>query len=677
MAEIGFNFTDITINKLDEYRKFIEVTILDTIESVVNCHEIRFFNNTVQPIINVETLTEPYTSIFNFVVNFYPDKELRDYANELQKEINKFNISVFLRKDLYNAFLEYRNSTYDTEKRFLTPEEIRYFEHSMRDFKRAGLHLPNDQYNRMKNIIQELSDLSQTYEKNINDENTWFSFSKEQLDGMPEYWFVDEKKLEGDSYKVTLKYPDLIPVLEYVKNEDVRKQMYVANNNRCHPENTNILTKAIELRYQQAALLGYKHYADYATEVKIIKTGQNAIDFQINMDNKFTNAYQHDMINLLLFAKTRSSIPLKKDHFDSWDLSYYVREYTESVCDLNMEELRNYFPAPVVKAGLFNIYQTLLGLNFAMIPTNNKWHPDVELYCVTDKATDEILGYFYLDLFPREGKFSHAAAFDFMTGCDMSKINGCGRRYHIMAMACNFAKDGCIDFDDVVTFFHEFGHIMHQICSRPQLKSHAGFGIEYDFVEAPSQMLENWCYTKEALAIMSCHKDTKQPVSQEIIDKLIKKKTFLASYVYKRQIVFGTIDLALHTMTEFAKDLDVNQLFNEIYEHITGITSAIKVHRLASFGHIMSNGYASGYFGYLLAETYAAHMFGKIFKNNVLNPDAGMQYRKRLLEPGSSRDAMELLVDFLGEQPSEKYFIDEYIEKNKRQRIDIDEKIDN
>jgi len=665
MQEPGFDFTNVTVDTINNNKAFITHQTNEAINSIVNVACKRSFRNTVQPLIDASYFTEPKKNLFGYVSNFFPSKELRDAAQEAEKEINKFFIEAFMRKDLYNAFLNYQNTTYQTEQHNLTYEENRYFNHEMRDFRRNGLHLDDASYNEVKTMLKELSELSTKYGNNLNEDTTSFQFTKEELDGMPAHWYNDDKLIkdqDGNStghYKVTLKYPDYFPVMDYVKSEEVRKKLWTAFNSKCSVENTALLTRAIQLRYQVAAKLGYQNHADFKTEIKVIKTGKNALDFEHEMNDRFTPLYEKDMSDMLRFAQNKSANPITKSKLDQWDFRYYLRELTESECDINMEEVRKYFPLDVVKQGLFKIYQLLLGLTFTEVPTKNKWHEEVSLFRVNDKKTNELMGYFYLDLHPRDGKYGHAAAFDFITGCDRLINNMHKRQHHVMTIACNFSKDGCIEFNEVQTFFHEFGHVMHQICSKPQLQEFAGFGVEWDFVESPSQNFEYWVYTKEGLDLMSKHTETNETIPQSIIDKLNKKKNFLGGYFYKRQLLFGLVDLKMHMLTDFSQPINVQDIWYQTEKEVMGFDSSVKLYPFANFGHFMS-GYDVGYYGYLLAETYATNMFYKVFKHGkVLDEESGMRYRKRLLEPGSSKDALELLEDFLGEKPNPDYFLEE------------------
>lgn len=661
----GFDFTNVTINVIIQYKLLIMDQISSAVNNIVNTQDPRTFDNTVQPLINVTHHTEPYKNLFGYITNFYPDKELRTAAQEAEMEISKFIIDIMMRKDLYGAFLSYQNTLYKTEKSTLTNEENRYFEHEMRDFKRNGLHLNDIDYDNVKSMLKELSDLSIKFNDNINDVTTSFKFTKEELDGMPSYWFIDDKLNQDNdeitpSYKITLKYPDYIPAMEYVKNEKIRKQLYMAYNSRCSDMNTELLTKAIQLRYLVANKLGYDNYADYKTENQIIKTGQNALDFLSGLNEKFTPIYHKDMIKLLDFAINSSSNPLNKTDLDQWDLSYYSRELTEIECNIDMDEIRKYFPLDVVKNGLFTIYQTILGLKFTEVNTTNKWHDDVSLYVVNDAITDELLGYFYLDLHPRDGKFSHAAAFQFISGCDMTKISKENKRqHHVVTIACNFPKNGHLTHSDTKTFFHEFGHVMHQICSKPQLQSFTGFGVENDFVEVMSQALERWTYTEEALSLMSKHSETGESMPKSLINKLDKKKNFLSGITNKRQLLFGLADLKMHSLTNFEK-LNLQDLWYETVKEVTGQDHNPRLHLFASFGHLMSEGYTAGYYGYLLSDTYAANIFYKLFADgHVMDPEIGKLYRKKLLEPGATNDGLVLLKDLLGENPNNDYFLKE------------------
>lgn len=524
----------------------------------------------------------------------------------------------------------------------------------IRDFKRSGLHLEDKEFIEMQ---KSLSELKTKYQKNINDDNTFFVFSKSELQGMPEDWFVEDKKVGEDAYKVTLKYPDYFPAMDFVHSSSVRQKLFIAYNNRCADENTPLFEQAVKLRFELAKKLGYKTHAHFKTEVKVVKNPENALTFLDEINSLTSDLYKDEMMKLLQFAQTYEKNPLQKEKLDRWDYKYYMKAYENVNFNIDHNEIKKYFPIDTVKQGLFQIYQTLFKLKFEEVNTDNKWHKDVQLFSVTDcsNSSNEIIGYFYLDMFPREGKYSHAAAFNFMASCEQ---NG-KRRPHVITMACNFPQNGCIAFNDVVTFFHEFGHVMHFICSRTQLSEFSGFGVEWDFVEAPSQMLEHWCFCAESLALMSKHIETSKPIPIEMVERIKLLKNVFTGYTHKRQLLFGMFDLKSHLINfDETKDYDATTFWNDCERVIFGEAPTVVTHQAASFGHLMG-GYDAGYYGYLRSATFATNMFYVWFKKegNVLNPEIGMRYRSKLLEPGSTKDGIELLEDFLGEKPNDKYYL--------------------
>jgi len=661
--EAIFNFKDLTVEKIKQYVIDIKKDITDALDYIAADRKVRTFDDTVHPMIKVNTLIEPIYSCFQYASKLYADKKIRDGGAEAEKEIDNFLIECNFRRDVYNAFKEYKKSGYSEEKSQLTHEEMRYFEHIMCDFARNGLYLDNAESGKLKAMKKELSDLCNQYSRNLNEENTWFSFTRNELKGISESWFTKERILKSDGneshFKVTLKYPDYFPVMRYVENEQIRRTVYSAFNMRCQKDNLPLFDRAVKLRYQIANILGYETWADYATEIKVIKNSKNAIDFEHDMNQRLDAVYHGEIYALTEFAKKYKLNPLNKPKLDLWDHDYYIRLYKEHICNVDLNEIQKFFPLKAVRNGLFKIFQTLLGLKFEQIDTNNRWHKSVEMFSVRDSKSNELLGYFYLDMYPRDGKYGHVAAFDFMSSCNMSKITGKSkRRPCIVTMVCNFPKEGTITFSNVETFFHEFGHVMHIICSRAEIYKFNGFKVEWDFIEAPSQMLEHWIYCKESLQLMSSHEQTSQPIPEEEIRKLKQMKNILMAIYYKKQILYGMYDLTVHTM-KFSKNtvFDSTRVWSDTDMKIRGIVSSDKYCKQASFGHLMS-GYSAGYYGYLLSQTYATHMFYRWFKDgHVLDPVVGMRYRKKLLEPGGGKDGLDLLKDFLGEEPDIKYFL--------------------
>jgi Zn-dependent oligopeptidase len=664
MQDIRFNFNTVTEEQLSSLPELIYDEIKEVYDSIVNIQEPRTFENTVQPIINVETKLQPLISSLGYVTNFFTDEKLSEVANESQTKISKLLVELTQRKDFFKAYEEYEKNGYKNDYELLTDEEKRYFNHTMREFRRNGLDRDDPDIEKLK---KRLAGLQNDYMRNLNEYDEQFIFTLKELEGMPETWFNPDKlsdiqdSEENPSYIITLKYPDYVPAMDYVKDSTVRKKLAIAYNNKCAKENTPLFEETVKLRSVLAKKLGYANHVDFSTEVNVVKNGKTATEFLQNLNSMLTPLYEEEMINLTKFAKKYEINPLQTEELEQWDLSYYLRAYKEHELDLDMQKVREYFPLDKVRKGLFEIYQKLLRLKFTTIDTENKWHDTVQLYKVEDSETGVVFGYFYLDMYPRKGKYSHAAVFPFQSNC-LATNNPCidgDCQYAVMAMACNFPKDECIEFNDVVTFFHEFGHVMHQICSQTQLANMTSFNVEHDFVEAPSQMLENWCYTKEALELMSSHKDTGETIPDEMIQKLRKIKSHMQGYRNKRQIFFGLFDLETHSLDlDSDSEFDSQKLWKKVYKEVLNKEEMKDVNRVASFAHLMG-GYDAGYYGYLRAETYAANMFYKVFDGDVMNPEKGLHYRKVICEQGSTKDAIELLKEFLGEEPDDSYFLKE------------------
>ena len=646
MIEIQFDKVSIKLLK-DNYDIILKNT-KNTYDSIAKYKKKNTFRNTIQPIIKNDIELAPL-QYYSIVSSFYPDKKLRKLATDLELKLSNFFVECEYRKDVYKQIKKYYNGFYKDEKSKLSDEENRFIENTMINYKRLGIDKKDKD---IEKIDKELNDLSIKFSNNLNEEKTSYKMKKEDLKGLPESWFTKEKMVKKGVYKVTLKYPDYYPIMKYCEVESTRKKFYNAFNNRCKDVNLDLFCKTIKLREKKALKLGYNNHGDYRTELKIVKNSKTAIKFLDNLNNKLQKKYDKEKKDLLKFAKKNK---FKKDKLDQWDLNYYVRMYKEKNYKIDMQEVRKYFPLEVVTKGLLEIYQKLLGLKFNIIETKNKWHKDVSLYEVKDKKSKKIIGHFYLDLHPREGKYGHAAVFPVYSGCCTKIITKKKtRRLPLVAMACNFPKNECLEFGDVVTFFHEFGHVMHQLCSKTQLLHFTGFNVENDFVEAPSQMLEYWCYSDKALKKMTSHVDTKKKIPKRFITKIKELKNVYCGHSYKRQLLFGIYDLMIHTK----KDIDPLQTWFKTKKYVLGDDIEDDTVFIASFGHLMG-GYDAGYYGYLRSETYASNMFNKMFKDNVLSTKMGMRYRKKILEPGSTKDGIDLLKDFLGESPSDKYFFEE------------------
>jgi Zn-dependent oligopeptidase len=656
---LNFNFKDVNCDTLEMMVEDYIKTTNDLVNNITSLDSDKVnFNSTFKQLLNLEHTNFGFLRKFlSIISNFYEDDKLNNLSIELKKKLMDFDIKFSFNKLLFNKLKE---ATQVLDFKTMTIEEIKYVEDTMLNYKRSGIELDDSNIER---LYKSISNLAIEFQSNNVKYTKEFAYTKDELKGVPERWFTKEKLLDEDSqtYKVTLSYPDYFPIMEYCDSEKIRFTMYDEYCNRCANTNDSIFSLILKDRHELANRLGYDTFADYATQKKLIGNGKNAIDFLNNLNTVFDSQYYEDFNNLVKFSKNYKPNPLLKNTLDKWDLSYYGRLMKENECNIDKNILTDYFPLNHVIKATMTIYEKLLGLSFNEIETTNKWHNDVKLFSVADTKTNNLLGHFFLDLYPRKNKYGHAAIFPIYPSFKDEKGN---QTLSLCAMVCNFEREGCISFDNTKTFFHEFGHIMHFTCGRTQLAQHNSFNTESDAVEIPSTMFELWCTEKDSLEILSCHKDTKKPLDSETIGNLKKFLNFNFSLGIKRQLLLGMFDLKVHTYNfndDKNNDFSCEKIWNSLDNSLTGHVNKNKMMFHCSFGHIVS-GYSAGYYGYLLSESYADHIFCKLFKKNVLNPENGMKLRKIFFEQGSTKSTDVLFHELVGERLNPQYFLE--IKKN-------------
>ncbi|MDX1901711.1 MAG: M3 family metallopeptidase [Gammaproteobacteria bacterium] len=664
LFQLPLDFSQLTVEKIKEYFADIEKlyqATYDQIASLSGNPDMICFETVVQPLLDLEVLTEKAVTLSTLPRYVHPDQETRSFSASITEALQKLSITYTQREDVFKVFHQYEFGAFQSETSFLHPEEIRYFEHLMRNYKRNGLYISDPTIRaEIARIKMRITECCVQFKQNLNEENTHFIFSKEDLKGLPEDWFTDAKQVAAGQYKVTLNYTDVFPILDLATNRDIRRKIFTAFDNRCKSQNLPLIKEVLTLRQQLAKLLGYKNFVDYATEIKMAKDGDTIKKFLDEMNEKFNPVLIQNLNDLTAFAREKENDPTF--NLEIPDMRYYIRLYQESTCQIDMEEIRKYFPLDKVIQGTLDIYQQILGLKFISVDDKTVWHPDVLSYEVYEAETQSQLGKFHLDLHPRPGKYSHAAATDLTLRCDISRFTGIegDKQLTIGMMMCNFAKNTNVPFKDMVTFFHEFGHVMHFICGKTKLATFNGGSIERDFVEAPSQMLENWCYEPVALKILSAHEETGEPLPQAKAEKMKKLDVLDAGYHYKRQLTFAYFDYYIHAMSlNEIETLDINAFYQKIQHDTVQLPIIPETCFPATFGHIMG-GYEAGYYGYMYAKVYSADMYATVFKSDPLSPENGKRYREWILAPGASQDAMKLLHNFLGRAPQVDAFLEHF-----------------
>ncbi|XP_043106189.1 neurolysin, mitochondrial isoform X3 [Puntigrus tetrazona] len=608
--------------------------------------------NTLQVIADAKADYAASRHVLDFPQYVSPCKEVRLASTEADKRLSDFDVEVSMRPDVFLRLIALQ----EKQSGNLSPEAERFLGRLIKLGKRNGLHLSKDIQEEIKSISKQISELSIDFNQNLNEENTVLFFSHQELVGLAESYVNGLEKTEDGRYKVTLAYPHYFPLMKRCHVPETRRKMEMAFHSRCKDVNTSILEQLIELRARLAKLLGFSSHANYVLEMTMAKNSENVAQFLDELYKRLRPVGEQERQYLL--SLKRADCERRGLGFDgqlhAWDMPYYMNQVEQVKFAVDKDKLIEYFPLEVVTEGLLNIYQDLLGLSFQQVEDAHVWHDSVKLYSVQDSVTGEEIGQFYLDLHPREGKYGHAACFGLQPGC----LGPDGkRRMSVAAMVANFTKPtsgwpSLLQHHEVETFFHEFGHVMHELCSRACYAEFSGTQVETDFVEVPSQMLENWVWEKEPLRRMSRHYKDGSPIPDGLLEKLIASRVANTGLMNLRQIVLSKADQTLH-----AKDrADTAAEFAKHSQDILGIPATPGTNMTASFSHL-TGGYDGQYYSYLWSEVYSMDIFFSRFKKEgILNPKVGREYRRVVLEAGGSVDGMEMLKTFLGREPRQDAF---------------------
>lgn len=538
-----------------------------------------------------------------------------------------------------------------------TPEQRRFFDESIRDYRRSGLDLPAGQRARLDEIDEELNELGSDFRRNIADDETVVLLSEEELVGVPES-FVASLPRSGGLCMVNMKGPNLGYVLGYCEDPTTRKKMGCAAGLRGGQRNVRVLEKIIALRHERAQLLGYPTTAAYVVETKMALDPETVFEFYEDLQPRLRVKAEQDFAEYQAAKREHTGDP--EATLEAIDIAFYSNWLKREKYAVDTEALRAYFSMGNVKAGMFGVYQDLFDITFKEITAAAReegrpvWHEDVEMYAVVDNETNETLGEFYLDLFPRDGKYSHAAQFPLR----LRKVWADGSvSSPIVALVCNFTKpmDGrpsLLSHGEVETFFHEFGHCLHSILTRAELASFSGTNVARDFVEAPSQMLENWTWQPAVLTRFARHYETGEPLPAAIIAGMIAAKNLGSGISTEGQVYLGMMDMRFHTDAD--GEVDTTAVCEETYRDTRLFSPAANLVRQASFGHLV--GYEAGYYGYLWSLVYAQDMWSR-FESAPMDREVARDYRRAVLEPGGTRDALDMVRDFLDREPNSAAFL--------------------
>ncbi|MDR0646208.1 MAG: Zn-dependent oligopeptidase [Elusimicrobiota bacterium] len=582
-----------------------------------------------------------------FLAYVSEDKKLRNAALALQQEISKYMIDLATRRDIYKAFKDYA----DTNPK-LGEIEAKMLKDTMTGFKKSGLMLDDKKLSKFRALNKILAKNSINFSKNIRDYKDNLIVTQAQLKGLPQDYINKLTKTKNGKYIITLNYPDYIPFMSNAQDDDARRKLEFKYSRRGGLQNVKLMESTFLLRAKTAKLLGYKNHAENRLDVRMAKNPQTVMNFLTDLENKLRPLAAKENKEWLKLKEEK--IGVKSELFNAWEKGYWSNLHKKTHYDIDHEKLKEFFQADIVIQNMFKIFGRLFGIRFesVKIPV---WHKDVKTFALKDSSAKKTIAYIYMDLYPREGKYKHAACFDLVSG----KLKKDGSyQTPFTAIVANLnppAKNipSLLKHGEVATLFHEFGHVLHNALTEAKYESISGTAVSRDFVEVPSQILENWAWHPKVLKQISKHYKTGRPLDDKTIKKMLAAKNHGVGNFYMHQNFLAQIDMKYNTSNIRANS---TKMWADNELKITKIPMTKNTYPQASFDHIMG-GYDAGYYGYLWAEVIAQDFFSEFEKRGIFNPQTGKKFRKTILAVGGSYEEKKLVKNFLGRSVSSKPFL--------------------
>lgn len=635
------------------FEKAIEMAKSE-IQEICDNSEPPTFENTIEAMeISGEKLSR-ISSIFFNLNSAETDDEMQRIAQEVSPLLSEFSNDIRLNPVLFERIKSVYNQKHELN---LSPEQHRLLDKKYKSFSRNGANLSDDKKEKLREIDKELSQISLQFGQNVLAETNAYELhltDENDLKGLPDYAIEEAKKeaesKEKEGWIFTLQAPSYIPFMTYAENRELREKLFLAYGKRSFQKNDfnneEIVKRIANLRLERANLLGYQTHADFVLEERMANSPEIVKNFLQDLLSKSKKFGENDVNELKEFARKQDNI----ETLQRWDHAYYAEKLKQEKFSLSEEELKPYFSLENVVNGAFTIAKRLFNIRFEKRNDIQKYHEDVEIYEVFDESNNHI-ALFYTDFFPRKGKRAGAWMTEFK---GESNIQNNSKRPHI-SIVCNFTKPtqdkpSLLTFTEVTTLFHEFGHALHGMLANTVYESLSGTNVYYDFVELPSQFMENFCYEPEALELFAQHYKTGETIPQDLIEKVKNSSNFMEGYQTVRQLSFGLLDMAYHG----TKKLEINSVSDferkafeptELYPIVDGTNMSV------SFSHIFHGGYSSGYYSYKWSEVLDADAFAYFQETGIFNPETAGKF-KYLLQSGGSIDPMELYKSFRGKEPS-------------------------
>lgn len=621
--------------------------------------EQRTFDNTPKALDCLQGKFSSIMSPISALEMVSPDAAIRTACHEAVIKLNTFAVDAFSNKNLYYAFKAYVEGNATTTQT-LNEEQKYYLQETMRDFMRAGLDLPDAELEMVKKLKKELAELALNFEKNISTDKSSMTATKAELAGCSDAFLQGLKQDEQGNYTVGCDYPTYFEVREHCTVALTRKKLYFLFQNRACPQNVRLLEDIIAKRDELAKRLGFASYAALDIDDQMAQTVECAETFIQNLAAKAQKKASYEIEEFKNNLPAEISLDGQK-RFNSWDLEYVKNCYKKKYFAIDERIIAEYFPVEKALQGVFDIYQKFLSLEFMLIKPTWVWHDDVQLIEIHEKASKKLRGYIFLDLYPRDDKFSHACHCDITQTVQKKNADGSVEKTPSVAIViANFPKatkdrPALLKHADVETFFHEFGHAMHALLGSTEMVSFAGTNVKRDFVEMPSQIFEEWLFDKPLLKSVSGHYQTGAPLTDELIDKIIALKRFGSGLFVTRQCFYALLSLECYKEGAHKKTDEIVRDLAQTY--MPYVRHESDTHVQASFGHLM--GYGAKYYGYMWSKVFALDLFYMLKKQGLLNPVAGKIFIDKILAQGGSVDPNVLLIEYLGRAPNQDAFFDD------------------
>jgi peptidyl-dipeptidase Dcp len=644
--------------KLEDYKpSFIEniASAKVEIDAIVNNPQSPTFANTIEALDFSGNALDRLSSIFFNLNSAETSDEMQKIAQEVSPLLTEFSNDITLNADLFKRV---KSVFEQKESLTLTPEQATLLDKKFKNFSRNGALLSDDKKIRLREIDTELAKLKLTYGENVLAETNNYELiitEEADLKGLPEGTIEAAKSLakskNTEGWIFTLDFPSYIPFVTYADNRELRKEIAIAAGKKAFKNNEydnqeNVL-KIAKLRHERANLLGYETHSHFVLEERMAQNPDKVKSFLDDLLVKAKPAAEREFAELTAFAKELDGI----DQLEKWDGAYYSEKLKQKLFNLDDEKLKPYFQLEKVLNGAFTIAQKLYGISFTEIFDIDKYHDEVTTYEVKDE-NNQLVAIFYADFFPRKGKRNGA----WMTSFKSQYIkDGINERPHI-SNVCNFTKPtetkpSLLTFNEVTTLFHEFGHGLHGMLANTTYPSLSGTSVYWDFVELPSQIMENWCYEPEALALFANHYQTGEIIPQEYVEKIKESASFQEGMATLRQISFGLLDMAFHSNNPNGIT-DVKAFEKAAFENTTLFPDVAENCMSVSFSHIFQGGYSSGYYSYKWAEVLDADAFAYFQEKGIFDKEVATKFKENVLSKGGTEQPMILYKRFRGQEPS-------------------------